>query len=129
MAAETESATGAGAASPLDWPRRIRRALERDLFVLHGQRIVDVRTRATMLHELLLRMVDRRRLIPAGEFVPAAEELDSIREIDRWVVARAIEVAATGWPVHPKLSLRAADEAMLELIRGRLEPPARTPAT
>jgi EAL domain-containing protein (putative c-di-GMP-specific phosphodiesterase class I) len=121
MAAETESAPGGGAASRLDWPRRIREALERDLFVLHGQRIVDVRTGATMRHELFLRMVDRRRLIPAGEFVPAAEELGSIREIDRWVVARAIEVAATGWPVHLNLSLRSTGEAMTELLREGIE--------
>jgi EAL domain-containing protein (putative c-di-GMP-specific phosphodiesterase class I) len=60
-------------------------------------------------------------LIPAVEFVPAAEEYGSIREIDRWVAARAIEVAATGWPVHLNLSLRSTDGAMLELIRERLE--------
>src|SRR4029450_6889054 len=116
---ETESAPGGGAASPLDWPRRIREALERDLFVLHGQRIVDVRTGAPMRHEPFLRMADRRRLIPAGEFVPAAEEYGSISEIDRWMLARAIEVATTGWPVHLNLSLRSTDGAMLELIRER----------
>ena len=75
-----------GVLRPLDWSRRIEEALERDLFVLHGQRIVDVATGATMRHELFLRMVDRTRLIPAGEFVMAAEEFGSIREIDRWVV-------------------------------------------
>jgi EAL domain-containing protein (putative c-di-GMP-specific phosphodiesterase class I) len=121
MAAETESAPGGEAARPLDWPSRIQEALDRDLFVLHGQRIVDVRTGATMRHELFLRMVGRRRLIPAGEFVLAAEEFGSIREIDRWVVGRAIEVAATGRPVHLNLNLRSTDEALLELIRDRLE--------
>jgi EAL domain-containing protein (putative c-di-GMP-specific phosphodiesterase class I) len=121
MAPEIESAPGGEAARPLDWPRRIREALDRDLFVLHGQRIVDVRTGATMRHELFLRMVDRTRLIPAGEFVMAAEEFGSIREIDRWVVGRGIEVAATGRPVHLNLSMRSTDEAMLDLIRERLE--------
>jgi EAL domain-containing protein (putative c-di-GMP-specific phosphodiesterase class I) len=106
---------------PLDWSRRIEEALERDLFVLHGQRIVDVATGATMRHELFLRMVDRKRLIPAGEFVLAAEEFGSIREIDRWVVGRAIEVAATGMPVDLNLSVRSTDEAMVDLIRERLE--------
>jgi len=121
MAAETDSAGGGEAVHPLDWPRRIKEALDRDLFVLHGQRIVDVRTGATMRHELFLRMTGRQRLIPAGEFVVAAEEFGSIREIDRWVVGRAIEVAATGRPVHLNLSLRSTDEALLELIRERLE--------
>ena len=82
-----------------------RRLCERNLFVLHGQRIVDVTTGETMRHELFLRMVGRQRLIPAGEFVMAAEEFGSIREIDRWVVGRAIEVAATGHPVDLNLSV------------------------
>jgi EAL domain-containing protein (putative c-di-GMP-specific phosphodiesterase class I) len=122
MAAETESAGGGAAVRPLEWPGRIREALEGGgLLVLHGQRIVDVRTGATVRHELFLRMVDGRRLIPAAEFVPAAEESGSIRDIDRWVVGRAIEVAGGGSPVHLNLSLRTIDEEMLELIRERLE--------
>jgi EAL domain-containing protein (putative c-di-GMP-specific phosphodiesterase class I) len=117
-----ESGLGAGGERRMpDWSRRIDEALERDLFVLHGQRIVDVVTGVTMRHELFLRMVDRHRLIPAGEFVMAAEEFGSIREIDRWVVGRAIEVAATGLPVDLNLSVRSTDEAMVELIRERLE--------
>lgn len=113
---------------PLDWSSRIKEALERDLFVLHGQRIVDVLTGATMRHELFLRMVGRRRLIPAGEFVLAAEEFGSIREIDRWVVGRAIDVTATGRPVHLNLSLRSTDAALLHLVRDRLEETGADPA-
>jgi len=117
-----ESEPGSGEAlHPLDWSRRIEEALERDLFILHGQRIVDVVTGATMRHELFLRMVDRKRLIPAGEFVMAAEEFGSIREIDRWVVARSIGVAASGIPVDLNLSVRSTDDAMVELIRRQLE--------
>src|SRR3982751_5012112 len=116
-----ESGTGSGEAlHPPDWSRRIEEALERDLFVLHGQRIVDVATGATMRHELFLRMVDRKRLIPAGEFVMAAEEFGSIREIDRWVVTRAIDVAGEGLPVDLNLSVRSTDRAMVELIREEL---------
>src|SRR3954464_9388436 len=122
MSAGEDSGPGAGGLlRPLDWSRRIEEALDRDLFVLHGQRIVDVPSGATMRHELFLRMVDRKRLIPAGEFVMAAEEFGSIREIDRWVVARAIEVAASGIPVDLNLSVRSTDEAMVELIRRRLD--------
>jgi EAL domain-containing protein (putative c-di-GMP-specific phosphodiesterase class I) len=129
MAAGTVSGpAGGGGLRPLDWSRRIAEALERDLFVLHGQRIVDVVTGATIRHELFLRMVDRRRLIPAGEFVVAAEEFGSIREIDRWVVDRAIDVAAKEWPVDLNLSLRSMDEAMLELIRRKLGETGADPA-
>src|SRR5215471_12641197 len=127
MTSGEESGSG-GLLRPLDWSRRIEEALERDLFVLHGQRIVDVVSGETMRHELFLRMVDRRRLIPAGEFVMAAEEFGSIRDIDRWVVARAIEVAETGIPVDLNLSVRSTDEEMVELIRDRLEDTGADPA-
>ena len=66
---------GDGGEITLDWWRRIEDALDRDLFVLHAQRIVDVPTGETMRHELFLRMVYRRRLIPAGEFLVAAEKI------------------------------------------------------
>src|SRR5262245_39774231 len=129
MVTGEESGPGTGGRlRPLDWSRRIEEALERDLFVLHGQRIVDVLTGATMRHELFLRMVGRQRLIPAGEFVLAAEEFGSIREIDRWVVGRAIEVAATGRPVHLNLSLRSTDAALLDRIRDRIEATGADPA-
>jgi EAL domain-containing protein (putative c-di-GMP-specific phosphodiesterase class I) len=112
---------------PLEWSRRIEEALQRNLFVLHAQRIVDVATGVTMRHELFLRMSGRQRLIPAGEFVMAAEQFGSIREIDHWVVERAIEVAAAGHPVDLNLSLRSADEVLLRLIRSRLEETGANP--
>ena len=127
MVSGEESGPG-GLLYSLDWSRRIEEALERDLFVLHGQRIVDVVTGGTVRHELFLRMVDRTRLIPAGEFVMAAEEFGSIREIDRWVVARAIEVAATRQPVDLNLSVRSTDEAMVALIRDCLSETEADPA-
>jgi EAL domain-containing protein (putative c-di-GMP-specific phosphodiesterase class I) len=112
---------------PFNWPKRIAEALERDLFVMHAQRIVDVRTGETVRHELFLRMVYRERLIPAGDFVLAAEEFGSIREIDRWVVGKAIEVAATAHPVDVNLSLRSTDEAMVELIERCLDETGANP--
>jgi EAL domain-containing protein (putative c-di-GMP-specific phosphodiesterase class I) len=122
MLSGEDSGLGAGGElRPLDWSRRIEEALERDLFVLHGQRIVDVLSGETVRYELFLRMMDRSRLIPAGEFVVAAEDFGSIREIDRWVVARAFDVAAAGIPVDLNLSVRSTDEAMVELVRERLE--------
>jgi EAL domain-containing protein (putative c-di-GMP-specific phosphodiesterase class I) len=115
-------------ARQLDWPRRIGEALRRDLFVLHAQRIVDVASGETVRHELFLRMADNGSLVPAGEFVLAAEEAGSIREIDSWVTGRAIEVAAAGHPVDLNLSVRSADDELLELIRDRLDRTGTDPA-
>ena len=59
----------------------------------------------TLRHELFLRMVEEDRLIPAGEFLLAAEELGSIREIDRWVLGQAIEITASGHSVAVNLGV------------------------
>jgi EAL domain-containing protein (putative c-di-GMP-specific phosphodiesterase class I) len=99
------------------WPRRIAEALRRDLFALYAQRIVDVESGDTVRHELFLRMTDDEDLIPASEFVLAAEETGSIREIDRWVMGRAIQLAAAGHQVDLNLSVRSADDELLELMR------------
>lgn len=117
-----------GGPKALDWPGRIKEALSRDRFVLHAQRIVDVRTGVTLRHELFLRMVHRKRLIPAAEFMVVAEEMGSIREIDRWVVSRAIELAATGRGMDLNLSMRSTDEALLDLIRTGFEETGGDPA-
>jgi EAL domain-containing protein (putative c-di-GMP-specific phosphodiesterase class I) len=110
------------------WSERIREALERDRFALYAQRIVDVVSGETVRHELFLRMVGDDRVIPAGEFVVAAEEHGSIREIDRWVVGKAVEIAAAGWPVHLNLSIREIDPELLASIRDRIEAVAADPA-
>jgi EAL domain-containing protein (putative c-di-GMP-specific phosphodiesterase class I) len=98
-----------GGARGHDWPRRIEAALEKDRFALHAQRIVDVASGETMRHELFLRMANGAGLIPAAEFVITAEETGSIREIDRWVLGRAVDIAAAGHPVDLNLSVRSAD--------------------
>jgi EAL domain-containing protein (putative c-di-GMP-specific phosphodiesterase class I) len=96
-------------------------------YVLHAQRIVDVASGRTVRHELFLRMVDGPRLLPAADFLPSAEQDGSIRELDRWVAGRAIEVAASGSAVAVNLSLRSADEALLKLIRNGLGTPGVDP--
>lgn len=118
---------GTGKGSRRGWPRRIEEALRRDRFVLHAQRIVDVESGETVRHELFLRIADGEILVPAGEFVLAAEETGSIREIDRWVARRAIQLAAAGHSVDLNLSVRSADAALLELMRQTVEETAADP--
>ncbi len=77
----------------LEWVERIRAALDEDRLVLHAQPVVETATGVTTQHELLVRMVDADGdLIPPGSFLPIAERFGLIREIDRWVVTRAIRM-------------------------------------
>jgi diguanylate cyclase (GGDEF)-like protein len=74
---------------------RIRAALRDDRFVLHAQPIVGVAGDGLDSYELLLRMVDLDgTLIPPGDFLPAAEYLGLMAEVDHWVVRRGIEMLA-----------------------------------
>ncbi|WP_157270975.1 putative bifunctional diguanylate cyclase/phosphodiesterase [Azohydromonas aeria] len=75
---------------------RLEQALDENRFVLHAQRIVPVNTpaQAPKLHaELLVRLRERDgTLVSPGAFLPAAERFHLASRIDRWVLARGIEL-------------------------------------
>lgn len=79
----------------LVWADRIRSALREDRLVLHAQPIVSLIDGSVAIHELLLRMVgDGGEVIAPASFLSIAEQLDLIQELDRWVLRRAIRLAA-----------------------------------
>jgi PAS domain S-box-containing protein len=106
----------------LAWIGRIRTALDDDRFVLYAQPIVDVATGVTVQHELLIRMLDDAgNIVPPGLFLPVAEQYGLIREIDRWVISRAAELAAAGHPVEVNLSAESlGDEGLLDFVEQTL---------
>lgn len=110
----------------LQWAERIRAALDEDRLVLHAQPVVETATGRATQHELLVRMVDvHGDLIPPGSFLPVAERFGLIREIDRWVLTRAIrmlgEHRAEGRRpvVEINLSAHSLGDAQLALHIGR----------
>jgi EAL domain-containing protein (putative c-di-GMP-specific phosphodiesterase class I) len=76
------------------WRGRIRRALAEDLFVLHFQPIVELRDGRVTHYEALLRLADEPdgEVVAPGRFLPAAERCGLVRDIDRMVIDRAIEL-------------------------------------
>jgi diguanylate cyclase (GGDEF)-like protein/PAS domain S-box-containing protein len=77
----------------LTWVEQIRGALAEDRLCLHAQPIVSLTPEQPSMHEMLLRMIgESGQLIPPGAFLGVAERFDLIGGIDRWVVARAIEL-------------------------------------
>ena len=97
----------------LAWLKRIQRALKEERFVLYSQPIIDLQTGDTVQRELLIRLRDDRASddtsgpVAPGEFLPVAEEFGLITEIDRWVIDRAAEIAATGLAVEVNVSGRS----------------------
>ena len=98
----------------LTWVGRIRRAVEADRLVLHAQPIVNLATGEMAGEELLVRMVDETgELVMPSAFLPTAERFGLIRDIDRWVVSRALELIAGGRRVSVNLSARSVSDPEL----------------
>ena len=107
----------------VSWEHRIREALEQELFVLHAQPILDLRTGEISQHELLLRMRDGNELIPPGAFLGVAERLGLIHAIDRWVIDQAMRLLAQRSDLRLEVNLSARsldDQPVLQSIRDGL---------
>ena len=111
------------------WVGRIRDALDEHRMVLYSQPIAPL-TEGDHREELLLRMVARGgEVIAPGEFLPAAERYGMITEIDRWVVAESIRVAATGRCVHVNVSAESVGEPdFLPLVQRLLQQTQANPS-
>jgi PAS domain S-box-containing protein len=105
----------------------IRRAFQEDRFELHAQPIIDLATGETVQRELLIRMRDSDgKLIPPSAFLPAAEKHGAIRAIDRWVIAKAADIAAGG--IDLAINISAASIGDPELVANIEQELARTGA-
>jgi diguanylate cyclase (GGDEF)-like protein/PAS domain S-box-containing protein len=114
--------------SRMKWATQIDEAIASDGFELHAQPIVRLAGDGPAQFELLLRMRDTTgALIPPGSFLYVAERLGLIRQIDRWVTSRAIDMLAEQRAVGRDLRFEVnlsghtlGDQTLLELIERRL---------
>jgi PAS domain S-box-containing protein len=111
-------AEAAGRDQPLD------RAPDEDRLVLHARPIVDLRTRATVRHEILVSMVG-----DGGEPIPPSAA------IDRWVVTEAIRAMGRVAAADGRLALSvnvsagsSGDAELLETIAAELAGAGVAPA-
>lgn len=118
-----------GAARTQSTSARIRDALTQDRLRLATQPIRSLASGGIERYELLLRMTgDGGELLPAASFIEAAERSGMVQELDRWVVARALELIAererVGAPVSLHMNISGAsvtDLSVLEFIERRLD--------
>jgi len=76
----------------LHWKHIIEQSIEQDDFVLYFQPILDIKHKKISHYECLLRIkqADGKILMP-GDFIPQAEQLGIIDQIDRLVLRKAIQ--------------------------------------
>ena len=78
----------------LSFVTRLRRAVERDEFVLHYQPVMDLDAGRMVGVEALIRWEDPEHgLIQPGDFIPVAERIGMIGAISHWVVQNACSQA------------------------------------
>jgi diguanylate cyclase (GGDEF)-like protein len=89
----------------LTWADRIREAIDHQRIVVYAQPIFDLRRECVAREELLVRMLDDNEdVIPPSSFLPTAERLGMITEIDRLVLSKAIELAGRSQPIAVNVS-------------------------
>jgi diguanylate cyclase (GGDEF)-like protein len=115
---------------------RIRDALTQNRLRLATQPIRSLASGGIERYELLLRMTgESGELLPAASFIEAAERSGMVQELDRWVVAQALELIAererAGAPVSLHMNISGAsvtDLSVLEYIERRLDEGEADPA-
>ncbi|HEX8050479.1 MAG TPA: EAL domain-containing protein [Solirubrobacterales bacterium] len=115
---------------------RIRDALTQNRLRLATQPIRSLASGGIERYELLLRMTgESGELLPAASFIEAAERSGMVQELDRWVVARALELIGererAGAPVSLHMNISGAsvtDLSVLEFIERRLDEGGADPA-
>jgi diguanylate cyclase (GGDEF)-like protein len=115
---------------------RIRDALTQDRLSLATQPIRDLGSGDIERYELFLRMTgENGELLPAASFIEVAERSGMVQELDRWVVARALEMMGerqrAGAPVSLHMNISGTsmmDLSVLEFIERRLDEGEADPA-
>ncbi|GJF16560.1 hypothetical protein NGTWS1803_02960 [Mycolicibacterium cyprinidarum] len=89
----------------LDFEDLITAAMNDGRLLVYSQPIVDARTKELVEEELLIRMIDSDgELIAPDRFLPQAQRFGLMPVIDRFMVARGIELARAGRHVAVNLS-------------------------
>ncbi len=74
------------------WKHKIENALEKDLFVLYYQPIMNIKTNTIQHYEVLIRMrdIETNEISLPGKFIEIAEETGLINTIDHYVIQHSM---------------------------------------
>jgi len=111
-----------------DWVPRIREALAHGRFCMAFQPVIELPGGRVVGYEALIRMRETGgELITPDRFIPVAERMGLIHDIDLWVVQHAIDVLASlpreqaHLTLNVNLSIHAfQDPALMALVRDKL---------
>src|SRR3569623_1419200 len=115
--------------SAIYWVPLIRDALAYDKFKLVFQPVLDIKQNQVSHYESLIRMVGSDgRLITPNHFIPVAEHMGLIHDIDLWVVSHAFDVLQQLPPHQSHIAMNInlssyafQDKSLLPMLRRKLE--------
>ena len=90
------------------WVANIDHTIEADRFLLYAQPIVATSGKTTInCFEVLLRIKDDDgNIVSPGQYLPAAERFNLMREVDMWVTKNAIRFLSEKYQQNPEINLR-----------------------
>jgi diguanylate cyclase (GGDEF)-like protein len=114
--------------SAIHWVPLIRDALAHNKFMLVFQPVLDLKNKTITHYETLIRMIGNdSKLIEPNNFIPVAEKMGLIHDIDLWVVNRAIDILNELPEKHKNTSFNInlsshafQDTALLPLLKEKL---------
>ena len=114
--------------SAIHWVPLIRDALAHNKFMLVFQPVLDLKNKTITHYETLIRMIDNDgKLIEPNNFIPVAEKMGLIHDIDLWVVNRTIDILHELPEKHKNTSFNInlssyafQDTALLPLLKEKL---------
>lgn len=116
-----------------NWAQLLQNAIIENRFLLYMQPITPLQTtvgKDQAHYEILLRLPYKKNLLSPGSFLPAADRLEIMAQIDRWIIRRVLETLTTQYaplleqPVCLMINLSSQavqDESMPEYIVEQLE--------
>ena len=88
------------------WMRKLREAIDGDLFSMRFQPVVHIDTGETAHYEVLIRLkMDDGQLIGPDMFLPAAVRFGLMAEIDEWMISNSIRAQKENRGNHDSLRL------------------------
>ncbi len=93
-------------AADVGWMRKLREAIDQDLFLLRFQPVVNIATGDTAHYEVLVRLkMDDGQTVGPDVFLPAAVRFGLMAEIDAWMIREVIRAQARYRENYPSLKL------------------------
>ncbi len=106
-----------GKVTDIEWQRRITEGLKGNKFVLAFQPVASLTGEPTDLHDVLVRLRgDKDEEIPPKDFLPAAERINMMTAIDRWIIEKSVLVLTERGKQGHKSSLfvRLSDQSLTD---------------